>query len=177
MLCAGCATGEDVAPGRNTFERPAKTVNSSSFSSCLMPHTAVSGCTRQLGSRAVAMARRAFSFMRFRMTFGRECVNCNAAHSDNGTYEGLCSTAVISGSFLYQRAPFVELCHGIIRERGTWSTRGDKGKDDLEDEVMRPCVVRVSYAHTYSSRERIRPYSPEARDDNTLDTELVLDFL
>ena len=100
-----------------------------------------------------------------------------AVHSNDGTYQGLCSTAVILGSFPYQRAPFIKLCHGIIRERRAWTARGNKGKDDLEDEVMRPCVLCVPYAHTYSSRERIRPYSPEARDDNTLDTKLSLDAL
>jgi len=111
------------------------------------------------------------------MTCGREGVNYEVAHSDNGTYQGLCSTAVIFGSFPYQRASSIELCHGIIRKRRAWSARSNKGKDDLEDEEMRTRVLCVSYAHTYSSRERIRPYSPEARDYNTLDTKLSLDLL
>ncbi len=65
---AGGATGDDVAPGRNTFVRPAKTVNSSSSS--LPPLARLSPCTRRLGSRAAAMARWAFSLMRLRIICG-----------------------------------------------------------------------------------------------------------
>jgi hypothetical protein len=90
------------------------------------------------------------------MTCDREGVNRDpAAHSNDGTYEGLCSTAVILGSFPYQRAPFIELCHRVIRERRAGSTRGNKGKDDLEDEVMRPRVVRVSHAHIHTAAENV----------------------
>jgi len=78
------------------------------------------------------------------MTCGREGVDREAAHSNNGTYHGLCSTAVIFGSFPYQRASPIELCHGIIRKRRAWTARGNKGKDDLEDEVMRPRILRIS---------------------------------
>src|SRR5260221_11576343 len=120
MLCTGGATVDDVAPGRNTFERPAKTVNSSSFSSCLIPHMAFWGCTRRLGSRAVAMARRAFSFMRFRMTCGREGVNCDAVRSNNGTYEGPCSTAVNFLSLPDERGTFRHLIHCISLQRAAW---------------------------------------------------------
>lgn len=94
------------------------------------------------------MAWRAFSLIRFRITCGREGVRYGATHSNDGTYQGFCSTAVIFGSFAYQRTPFIKLCHGIIRERRAWTARGNKGKDDLEDESDEAmCLVRPIRSH------------------------------
>src|SRR5712671_6247657 len=63
LSCKPLAQHRLSLPRRNTFFRPAKTLRSSSISSCLTPHIALSPCTCRGVLCAVAKARRAFSLM------------------------------------------------------------------------------------------------------------------
>lgn len=96
---------------------------------------------------------------------------------DEKAYEGFGGAAVIFGSLRYQRATSIKLYHCIVGQGRSRTARGNEGKDNLGDDEIRPSPPCVSRADTYRSRERIRPYSPEARDYNMLHTKLCLDAL